>query len=302
MRHRDLVGLGQTSGRAPLLAPPHALEPRHAVGRQHRVAIGVEPRRLLALRRGARSSPAAQRRFERRRPRRAFAPAGGTARTPRATYASTRCAFCSSASRGSARSAASRNARRLDPRPRAGCPTASPRRCRASAHRECPRCARADSRGWRHRARTGRSRGRRRSAARNAAAAILRASTAVFVPVDVDRQIASASGVPSATRSRCGQTSPRFIGSAARSSAMDSTRPSHRAARRRELRPAALLDPRVAPRGEVLAASARRECAPDRATSHCRRRTASDTRASPSRKRRAPTISSSCRMTIGAFW
>jgi hypothetical protein len=51
-RHRDLVGLGQRQAWHALVAPPHPFEPRYAVRRRHGVAIGVEPRGLLTLRRG----------------------------------------------------------------------------------------------------------------------------------------------------------------------------------------------------------------------------------------------------------
>ena len=67
-RERDLVGLGQREAGHAFLAAPHPLQPRHAVGRDDGVAIGVEPRRLLALRRGGRQ-PGAQDGLDPRRTR-----------------------------------------------------------------------------------------------------------------------------------------------------------------------------------------------------------------------------------------
>src|SRR5690606_25290029 len=49
-RERDLVGLRQREAGNPFFTAPDALEPCDAGGRLHGVAIGVEPRRLLALR------------------------------------------------------------------------------------------------------------------------------------------------------------------------------------------------------------------------------------------------------------
>src|SRR5688500_11828415 len=49
-REGNFIRLGQRQSWDLLLATPHALEPGQAVGRHHRIAIGVEPRRLLTLR------------------------------------------------------------------------------------------------------------------------------------------------------------------------------------------------------------------------------------------------------------